>query len=154
MPKKRVPDPKICHGLKNDRATLGMAAILALSCKWAILPLPMHAIDTSYHPQKSSFLIDRQQPSSVLNNGLSKIDGAKNRYHRSAELVHRLKAGGLAHSQVLIHEIIGHSICKHAYSCRTFLIGSEAKLAGGIGPGSEVVIVRPHSIQNYQEQLP
>jgi hypothetical protein len=97
MPKKRVPDPKIlrCHGLKNDRAILDMATILALPCKWIVLPLPMHAVNTSYHSRKSSFLIDRQQPSSVLNSGLSKIDDAKNRYHRSAELEHRLKAGGL-----------------------------------------------------------
>jgi hypothetical protein len=31
---------------------------------------------------------------------------------------------------------------------------SEAKLTGGIGPGDEVIIVRPHSIQNRQKQLP
>jgi hypothetical protein len=79
MPKKRVPDLKIlrCHGLKNDRAILGMAAKLALPCKRAVLSLPMHVVNTSYLPQILSFLVDRQQPSSVLNSGLSKIDSAK-----------------------------------------------------------------------------
>jgi hypothetical protein len=37
---------------------------------------------------------------------------------------------------------------------KTFLIGSEAKLTDGIRPGGEVIIVRPHSVQNRQEQLP
>jgi hypothetical protein len=153
MQKKRVPDAKIlrCHDLKNGRATLGMAIILVLPCKRAVLPFPMHAVNTPYHPRKSSFLIDRQQPNSVLNSGLCKIDGVKNRYHRSAEFLHRLKAVGLAHSQVLIYKITDHSICKHANSCRTFLIGSEAKLTGGIGPGGEVIVVRPRSVQNLQE---
>jgi hypothetical protein len=114
----------------------------------------MHAVNTSYHPRKPSSLIDRKQPSSIRNSGLSKIDSAKNRYHRFAEFVHRLKAGGLVYSQVLIYKITDDSICKHANSCRIFLIGSEAKLTGGIGPGGEVIIVRPHSIQNRQKQLP
>jgi hypothetical protein len=59
--KKGVPDQQmlICHGLKNDSEPLSIPAILPLPCKREVLPLPMHAVNTSYHPQKSSSLIDR-----------------------------------------------------------------------------------------------
>jgi hypothetical protein len=100
------------------------------------------------------FLIDQQQSSSVLNSGLFKIDSAKQHNHRFAEFVHRIKVGGLAHSQVLMNKITDNSICKHANSCRRILIGSEAKLTGGIGLGGQVIIVRPHFVQNHHEQLP
>jgi hypothetical protein len=54
----------------------------------------MHAINTSNHPQKSSCLIDRQQPSSVFNIGLSKVKGVEHRNHHFAEVVHQVKTGG------------------------------------------------------------
>jgi hypothetical protein len=45
-PKERAKNPQImrCHCLKNDNGFLGMAVVLALPCKWTVLPLPMHAI--------------------------------------------------------------------------------------------------------------
>jgi hypothetical protein len=91
---------------------------------------------------------DRKLSRIVFNSWLSKIDSVKHRNHRFADFVHRLKAGGLAHSQVLNNKITDNSICKHVNSCKTFLIlGSKAKLTSGIGLGAEVIIVCPHSVQ-------
>jgi hypothetical protein len=56
----------------------------------------------------------------------SQVKIAAHRNHSSTEHTHRLQAGGLAHSQVLIKEITSHSIHKHVNSCGILLIRGEA----------------------------
>ena len=57
--KEGVPNPEVLCGyrLKHHTATAFGAFVHPLSTKWAVLPFPMHAVDASKHPRKSSCCI-------------------------------------------------------------------------------------------------
>jgi hypothetical protein len=67
MPKK-VSGPQImqCHYLKNNIASFGMAAVMTMTSKLTIVTLPIHVIDATDRARKPCSLIDREQPSSIL----------------------------------------------------------------------------------------
>jgi hypothetical protein len=86
----------------------------------------MHAIDATSHTREPTSRIDRQQPSSVLNSWGSQVQFDEQFIHDSTKPVHGFKAGALTHLQVLVEDIIRHSIRKHTNSCEAFLVRGES----------------------------
>jgi hypothetical protein len=67
-PKESMPNPEdlICLRFKYHTTLSDMTFVQSLPSKWAILPSPIHAIDTPKHPRKSSSCILCHDSSSVL----------------------------------------------------------------------------------------
>jgi hypothetical protein len=108
-------------------------------------------MEAAKHPRKPPTLVDGQETGSVIHVCLSQIIFAKHHNNILAKPIHGFMACGLAHANVIVNEIIWHSICKLPNGRRTFLVREEADLTGAIILGLEVVIVVSDAIENDQK---
>jgi hypothetical protein len=67
-----------------------LVAILHVPCLQAVLPMPMHTLNTTKHFRPTSCLIRHHQPHRIFFIGSSKILWPKDIDHNLAELAHRL----------------------------------------------------------------
>jgi hypothetical protein len=69
--KEGVPNPEIMdsHCLKYHSAALFVTLVHFLSGKRTVLSFPMHAVNASKHPQKSSSFIESEDLSSAFDSG-------------------------------------------------------------------------------------
>jgi hypothetical protein len=72
--------------------------VQSLPSKWAVLPSPVHLIDTTKHPRKSYSCIMCHDSSSVLFSSGSQIVLSKHCHHRPAKPAHGFKACRLSHA--------------------------------------------------------
>jgi hypothetical protein len=68
---KGVPNPEIMgsHCLKYHSAAFFVTLVHFLPGKRTVLPFPMHAVNASKHPWKSSSFIESEDLSSVFDSG-------------------------------------------------------------------------------------
>jgi hypothetical protein len=69
--KEGVPNPEIMgsHCLKYHSAAFFVTLVHSLPGKRTVLPFPMHAVNASKHPRKSSSFIESKDLSNFLDSG-------------------------------------------------------------------------------------
>src|SRR3954465_3503022 len=101
--------------LKYHTAVTLCTLVHPLPSKWTVLPFPMHAVDASKHPRKSSCFILCQDSSSVFCIGCSQVMFSKAANYCSAKSVETIKGGGLGHACIVVLFITRSSVCKHPH---------------------------------------